>query len=276
MNNNQKCNTSQCIADARGASVTTSSALRALSMMDLTSLNESDTPTTIELLCTRAATPVGPVAAVCVYPRFVSQARRALADSDIAVATVVNFPTGGSDIMAVRADTEIALDAGAQEIDVVLPYRDWLAGRRHTALAMLETVCEASRNRARVKVILETGALADPTEIMSVSREAIRVGVDFLKTSTGKVETGATLEACAVMLEAIREQRDQTGRIVGLKPSGGVRSAVEAAQYLTLADAMMGADWATPETFRFGASSLLDSLLGTLGADSGNSSTDSY
>lgn len=245
-------------------------------MMDLTSLNESDTPTTIERLCARATTPVGPVAAVCVYPRFVGQARSALADSGIAVATVVNFPTGETDIIAVRADTETALNDGAQEIDVVLPYRAWLAGQRHTALAMLETVCDASRERARVKVILETGILADPTEILSVSREAIDIGVDFLKTSTGKVETGATLEACAAMLEAIREHRDQTGRKVGLKPSGGVRSAADASQYLALADATMGADWATPDTFRFGASSLLDALLDTLSIDTGNGTTDTY
>ncbi len=257
-------------------------ARRAISLMDLTSLNDNDTSQTIAELCQRARTPAGPVAAVCVYPRFVAQAVAALADSGIKVATVVNFPAGDSSIESTRIDTQLALESGADEIDVVLPYQAYLDGRPQQAIAMLEAVCalchEPARERALVKVILETGCLKDPAIILAASFDAISAGVDFLKTSTGKVETNATPEACVAMLAAIKENRELCGPTVGLKVSGGLRDTQDAARYLALADAVMGEHWATPATFRFGASSLLDSLLATLDMSSSGkpSATEGY
>ena len=266
--------TEQLIAAARRATATPTIAQRAVGLLDLTSLNDDDTPDAITRLCERALTPAGPVAAVCVWPRFVAQARAAL--DGVRVATVVNFPAGESDAQTVRAETVAALDAGAHEVDVVLPYRAYLAGERAAALAVVEAVCEACAGRARVKAILETGALEDPAVVLAAGRDAIAVGVDFLKTSTGKIAVSATLEACAAMLQAIHENAGRGGRSVGLKPSGGVRTTEEAAQYLALADAVMGADWATPETFRFGASGLLDALLAALGHGDGTTVSAEY
>jgi deoxyribose-phosphate aldolase len=253
----------QFLAEARKAEATPAVAKRAIGLLDLTSLNDDDTPATIARLCLRAQTPAGPVAAVCVWPRFVAQARAAL--RDVRVATVVNFPDGQADAAAVRAETLAALDAGADEIDVVLPYRAYLAGERAVALRVLEAVVDAATRQARVKAILETGALKEPAVILQASRDAIARGADFLKTSTGKIPVSATLEACLPMLQAIREHAGRGSHPVGLKPSGGIRTTAEAAGYLALADALMGTDWATPATFRFGASSLLDALLATLG-----------
>ena len=262
----------QYISRASQARATPQFARRAIGLLDLTSLNDDDTPETIATLCQRAVTPVGPVAAVCIYPRFVTQAHEALLGSGIKVATVVNFPAGDADLASVCTDTINALDAGADEIDVVLPYRRYLKGQQAEAMAVVEQVCIVCRERARVKLILETGRLVKPEIILAASREAIAAGVDFLKTSTGKVEANASLEACAVMLQAIREHADRgpDSRTIGLKPSGGIRDSVDAAQYVALADIIMGEGWATPHTFRFGASSLLDALLKTLGHDVDN------
>ena len=253
---------------AHNARATFEVAKRAVSLIDLTSLNDDDTSETIAALCQRARTPVGPVAAVCVYPRFIAQAAAALDWSGIKVATVVNFPAGDASINSVQRDTRLALDSGAHEIDVVLPYRAYLDGNRQQAMALLEAVCslchEGARVRAKVKVILETGRLNDSAIILAASQDAIGAGVDFLKTSTGKVEINATLEACVAMLRAIDENIERGGRTIGLKASGGLRSTLDAARYLALIDEAMGEHWATPATFRFGASSLLDSLLTTL------------
>jgi deoxyribose-phosphate aldolase len=261
------------LRSANNASATPDVAKRAISLVDLTSLNDDDTPEIIAALCQRARTPAGPVAAVCVYPQFVAQAAAALDGSGIKVATVVNFPSGDELIESIQNNTSLALEAGADEIDLVLPYRAYLEGRREHAIAMIEAVCALCHDsvgvRAKVKVILETGELKDSAIILAASRDAIAAGVDFLKTSTGKTEINATLDACAAMLEAIDENREQGGRAVGLKVSGGLRDTLDAAQYLALADAAMGEHWATPATFRFGASSLLDSLLATLDMPSG-------
>ncbi len=263
----------QIISRARQARATPQFARRAIGLLDLTSLNDDDTPDSIATLCQRAVTPVGPVAAVCVYPRFVTQAHQALAGSGIKVATVVNFPAGDADVDSVCTDTTKALNAGADEIDVVLPYRHYLNGQQAQAMTLVEQVCAVCRERARVKLILETGRLVKPEIILAASREAIAAGVDFLKSSTGKTEVNASLSACAVMLQAIREHADRSGpgsRTIGLKPSGGIRDSFDAAQYVALADMIMGEGWATPQTFRFGASSLLDALLQTLGHDVDN------
>lgn len=250
-------------------------ARRAVGLLDLTSLNDDDTPAVIDALCQKAQTPVGSVAAVCVYPRFVAQAVAALEFTDIGIATVVNFPGGDDPMEVVLQDTRAALAAGADEIDIVLPYRAYLDGHCAQAMALLQAVCALCHDatgraeartdaRAHVKVILETGRLIDPDTILSASRDAIAAGVDFLKTSTGKIDTHATPEACVAMLQAIAEAREAGGPSVGLKVSGGIRSTRDAACYLALADAAMGGDWVSPDTFRFGASSVLDALLDTL------------
>ena len=240
------------------------SARRALALLDLTSLNDDDTVAAIERLCAKARTPFGDVAAVCIYPRFVVAARRALRGSAVRIATVANFPDGDPDVDRAVAETRAAIADGADEIDVVLPYRALLAGDRATPLTLVAACKVACGVDARLKVILETGALAAPERIAEAARLAIEGDADFLKTSTGKLQPGATLTAARIMLEAIAEART-AGRRVGFKAAGGIRTAQQAAQYLSLGDEIMGDGWATPETFRFGASALLDDLLGVLG-----------
>lgn len=251
----------ELVATAHQAQATPAWSQRALGLLDLTSLNDDDNEDTIAQLCQQAQTRFGSVAAVCVHGKFVRQARTALQNTSVNVATVVNFPGGDTSADFVQKETAAAIDAGAQEIDVVLPYRDYLAGNRTTAIAMLDRVRKQCNDGVLLKVILETGELADTSIILAASREAIATGVDFLKTSTGKVQTSATLEACVPMLQAIRENTERSGHVVGLKASGGIRDAAEAARYLSLAAAVMGEAWISSRTFRFGASSLIDSLL---------------
>jgi deoxyribose-phosphate aldolase len=233
-------------------------ARRAVGLLDLTSLNDDDTPERIAALCEQAVTPAGHVAAVCVYAPFVRQCVEALRGSGVKVATVANFPAGGADVDAVRAEVESALTDPADEIDVVLPYAAYADGDRDGALAVVRATREAAAE-VTLKVILETGWLADPALIRAASDDALAAGADFLKTSTGKLAPGATLEAARPMLEAVRD----AGR-GGFKASGGVRSAEDAGRYLALADEVLGPEWATPATFRFGASSLLGELLAAL------------
>ncbi|MEO9902664.1 deoxyribose-phosphate aldolase [Nisaea sp.] len=238
-----------------------SEAARALSMLDLTSLGDDDTPASVGAMLKRAVTPAGPVAAVCVWPAFVAQAKTALAGTSVRIATVSNFPHGRPDIAGAVATTKQAVADGADEVDVVWPYDNWLNGNTAIARNLVEACKSACGNTAHLKVILETGRLQTAGAIAGSSRDAIAAGADFIKTSTGKTSVSATLEAAHIMLEAIRE----SGKPVGLKPSGGIRTTEQAIAYLRLADKIMGPDWATPETFRFGASSLLDALLKTLG-----------
>jgi deoxyribose-phosphate aldolase len=194
-----------------------------------------------------------------VWPDFVRQSVAALGPTPVVVATVVNFPTGDERPHAVRVVTERALDDGADEIDVVLPYRAWLAGNEARAADVIDSVRGAAAE-ARMKVILETGALPDVAAVERASRFAIAHGADFIKTSSGKIATSATPEAAAAMLRVIAD----TDRRVGLKPSGGIRTVADAASYLSLADEIMGPDWVSPATFRFGASGVLDALVAAL------------
>ena len=236
-------------------------ARRAIGLLDLTDLSDECTPSAIDRLCGRAVTPHGSVAAVCVYPRFVAQAKALLAGTGVKVATVVNFPDGGDDTAAVVAETRQAMADGADEIDHVLAYRSFLAGRAGFAEGQIVHVREAMAGRGRLKVILETGEIGDPDRIRAAAELALVAGADFLKTSTGKVKVNASTEAARIMLEVIRA----SGRTdVGLKPAGGIKSIADAASYLALADSIMGSGWARPSTFRFGASSLLDTLLAAL------------
>lgn len=235
-------------------------ARRALPLLDLTSLNDGDDAETAAALCRRAVTPAGSVAAVCLWPTFVTQAKQTLAGTGIKVATVVNFPGGSFPADRVADQITRALAAGADEIDVVMNYADIIQGSGQRALEHLQA-CRVACGDTTMKVILETGSLAKPALIDKAARIAVAGGADFLKTSTGKVPVGATLGAARLMLEACRDAE----RPVGFKASGGVRSLADAAAYLAAADEICGAGWASPATFRFGASGLLDALLGALG-----------
>ena len=233
-----------------------SPARRALALVDLTELGDSPSPDDIDRLCDRAVGPHGSTAAVCVWPRFATQAVQRLAGTGVAVATVVNFPSGSDDVEATVAETRRALDDGVDEIDLVLPYRSFLAGRIDVAAAMVDAVRAEVTPPRRLKVILETGSYPSIESIGAAARLAIDHGADFVKTSTGKTPVSATPAAVRAMLEAIRD----SGRAVGIKPSGGIRTLDDAGAYLALADEVMGPQWATPATFRFGASGLLDAL----------------
>lgn len=235
---------------------TQSSAQRVLSLIDLTNLNDDCTEEDVVELCSRAQGEFGNTAAVCVWPRFVNLCASILRGTSIKVATVVNFPHGGTDVANVVATTIAALDAGADEIDLVLPYQSMITGDEAQVLSMLQAVREVVHAPAHLKVILETGELSDQGTIRRASELAIKAGADFIKTSTGKTKVSATLEAVRTMLHVIRD----SGRPVGLKPSGGIRTVADAQQYLDSADAIMGPTWATPATFRFGASGLLDAV----------------
>lgn len=241
-------------------------ARQALALMDLTSLNDDDSAAAIVALCHQANTPLGTPAALCLYAPFIATAHRELAALGLAdsvrIASVANFPDGASGIERAVRDTRNAVIRGADEIDVVFPYRALLSSDETAGRALVEACREACGERT-LKVILETGELKEPALIRRASELAIAAGADFLKTSTGKVAVNATLEATEIMLVAIRD----SGRDVGFKAAGGVRSAEDAKAYLDLAARLMGDAWLTPAHFRFGASSLLDNLLTTLGVE---------
>lgn len=235
-------------------------ARRVLSLLDLTNLQDDCTVDDVVELCRRAQGPHGHVAAVCVWPRFVVTARRSLQGSGILVATVVNFPRGGTDVEDVLVLTERCLTDGADEIDCVLPYRSFRDGDEITTTDVLTSVHRVVEDRAHLKVILETGELVSQDLVTRAARLAISCGADFIKTSTGKTPVSATPDAVRWMLEVIAS----TDRQVGIKPSGGIRTLADASVYLDLADAIMGPSWATPATFRFGASGLLDAVEAVL------------
>lgn len=227
----------------------------AIGLLDLTNLNERCTPDDVEVLCQRAV--AAGTAAVCVWPDFVGQSSDLLADADIAVATVVNFPTGDERPYAVRAVTEHALDDGADDIDVVLPFHAFSEGDLTWCHDVLGEVRAASNGRAHMKVIVETGELHGHHQMTAAARFAIDNGADFVKTSTGKTPVSATPEAVDALLAAIKD----SDRVVGIKPSGGISTAETADGYLVQAESAMGSDYLAPETFRFGASGVLDALL---------------
>ncbi len=234
-------------------------AQQAIGLVDLTDLGDDTTAEAVAALCERADR--HGVAAVCVWPDFVAQAAAALSGSGVEVATVVNFPSGRERAHAVGVITEQALADGATEIDVVLPYEAFAAGDDDRAAVVLDRVADLCQGRAHVKVILETGELDDLALIARAARFAIDHGADFVKTSTGKSPVSATPAAAREMLHVIAA----VDRQVGLKPSGGIRTAEDAETYLALAEDIMGAGWVSPATFRFGASSLLDALLEAAG-----------
>jgi deoxyribose-phosphate aldolase len=247
-------------------------AVRALRSLDLTDLTETCTDQAIDALCKKALDPRGPVAAVCVWPQFVKRSRENLKGSPVRIATVVNFPAGGEDVSRVADDTQEALSDGASEIDLVIPYEAVRRGDLAAAAEMVEAVRELVDGDRLLKVILETGELKDPKLIETASRIAIDAGADFIKTSTGKTPVSATPEAAGIMLNAIKD----SGKSVGLKPSGGIRTVDDAKIYLDLADRIMGAGWATPRTFRIGASSVYDALIAALEGRAGTAANGAY
>ncbi len=237
-------------------SVRQDAARRTLALLDLTDLAETSTDAAVQALCARSLTPAGPVAAVCIWPQFVEIAKDALAATPVAVATVINFPSGDADLPEVLAATTMALAKGADEIDLVLPWKALKAGNSALAAAMVA----ATRQRVGaglLKVILETGELGEPALIKTAALLAIDNGADFIKTSTGKTAISATPEAARIMLEAIRER----GARVGFKAAGGLRTLEQAQTYIDLADQILGRGWTSAAHVRLGASSLLDVLL---------------
>jgi len=247
-------------------------ASRALSLLDLTNLKDDCTPEQIVTLCGKAQSAFGPTAAICIWPRFVMQARTLLGpDSPIRIATVVNFPSGEMKTEDVLAETRDAVADGADDIDLVIPYRALANGDEKAVTEMVSAV-KAACGPAILKTILETGELKDISLIRRASDLSIAAGADFIKTSTGKVGVNATLEAADIMLQAIRDSRKK----VGFKPAGGISTVADAALYLSLADTIMGEDWVMPSTFRFGASGLLDDIIAVLSGERSTAAASGY
>ncbi|MFZ4719371.1 MAG: deoxyribose-phosphate aldolase [Ilumatobacteraceae bacterium] len=248
-------------------------ARRALALLDLTELGDQATDDDVTALCGKAHGPHGNTAAVCVWPRHVAHAVDLLWGTNVRIATVVNFPSGAEPIDDVVGMTTQALADGADEIDLVIPYHAVLSGDLDAAAATIDAVRDVvPQDSHLLKVILETGELRAPEAVLAAATLAVEHGADFIKTSTGKTPQSATPEATAIMLSAIRD----AGRPVGLKPSGGIRTLDDARIYLDQADEMMGPDWATPATFRFGASGLLTALISEIEGERGATSSEAY
>ena len=263
-------------AEARAASLRTRSIKTttkawaidlAIRMVDLTTLEGADTPGKVRALCAKARRPdptdptCPQVAAVCVYPSMVAGAVAELAGSGIHVASVATaFPSGQAPLAVKLDDTRAAVADGADEIDMVINRGAFLSGRYlevHDEIVAVKQAC----GEAHLKVILETGELATYDNVRRASWLAMLAGADFIKTSTGKVQPAATPPVTLIMLEAVRDLRDQTGRQVGVKPAGGIRTSKDAISYLVLVNETAGEDWLDPDWFRFGASTLLNDLL---------------
>lgn len=239
-------------------------ALRALKLMDLTTLNDNDTDEAVIALCKNAKSAVGNTAAVCIYPRFVPIAKKTLREQgtpEVRIATVTNFPHGNDDIAIAVAETKAAVAYGADEVDVVFPYRALMAGDETVGFELVKQ-CKEACGDILLKVIIETGELKEEALIKKASQICIEAGANFIKTSTGKVPVNATPEYARMMLEVIRDM--DVAKTVGFKPAGGVRTAEDAQAYLAMADDILGGDWADNMHYRFGASSLLTNLLNTL------------
>jgi deoxyribose-phosphate aldolase len=244
----------------------------AISMVDLTTLEGADTPGKVRSLAAKARRPdptdltTPAVAAVCVYGDLAAVAKQALEGSGIHVAAVATaFPSGRASRAVKLADVKDAVANGADEIDMVIDRGAFLAGRyldvHEEIVAVKEACARPGEDPAHLKVILETGELVTLDNVRRASWLAMLAGADFIKTSTGKISPAATLPVCLVMLEAVRDFRAATGRQIGVKPAGGIRTTKDAIKHLVLINEVAGADWLTPDWFRFGASSLLNDLL---------------
>jgi deoxyribose-phosphate aldolase len=246
-------------------------AARALACLDLTNLNDDCDAAAIEALCDKAQTEFGPVAAVCVWPKFVKQSVKLLHETDIRVATVVNFPSGMESISSVRKMAIQAVEDGADEIDLVVPWPELLEGRPEVIAPTVASV-KSAIGSVTLKAILETGMLETQEQIQLAAELAISGGANFIKTSTGKVPVNATPAAVKTMLTVIKNSKED----IGLKPSGGLKTTQDAAHFLGLADEIMGPDWARPETFRFGASGVLNDILAVLSDTAAPEQTSGY
>jgi deoxyribose-phosphate aldolase len=239
----------------------------AVRMTDLTTLEGADTPGKVAALASKAIRPdpsdlsVPSVAALCVYPNLVPTAVERLGDSGVKVASVATaFPSGQSPLEGKLDEVRWVVQRGADEVDMVIDRGAFLSGRYAKVYDEIVKVKEAS-GEAHLKVILETGELGTYDNVRRASLLAIAAGADFIKTSTGKLSSAATLPVALVMLEAIRDVFEETGRRVGFKPAGGIRNAKQAVQHLVLVHETLGVDWLTPDLYRFGASSLLNDIL---------------
>jgi deoxyribose-phosphate aldolase len=241
-------------------------AQQALSFMDLTSLTDTESSEDIISLCQQAKSSAGNTAAICIFPRFIPLAKKVLAEQgtpEIKIATVTNFPHGNDDVAIAVAETKAAVAYGADEVDVVYPYKALIAGDINVGLELVEACKKACPKNVLLKVIIESGELKTPELIKLASEVSIRAGADFIKTSTGKVSVNATPEAAEVMLNVINDTNPE----IGFKAAGGVRNAEDAKVYLDLANDIFGAEWLNADHFRFGASSLLTNLLSTLNGE---------
>src|SRR5215204_1720784 len=239
----------------------------AIRCMDLTTLEGADTPGKVAALCSKAVRPdptdahIPSVAAVCVYPNLVPTAVERVRGTGVKVASVATaFPSGQSPLEAKLEEVRWVVANGADEVDMVTDRGAFLCGRYAKVYDEIVRVKEASGD-AHLKMILETGELGTYDNVRRASLLAMAAGADFIKTSTGKLASAATLPVALVMLEAIRDVHDETGRVVGMKPAGGIRTAKQAIQYLVVLHETLGPEWLTPDRYRLGASSLLNDVL---------------
>ena len=239
----------------------------AVTMLDVTTLEGADSTGKVRQMCGKALRPlpgddtVGPAAAVCVYPRMVKVAAKAVADSGVKVAAVATaFPSGQMRLKERLGEIKYAVGQGADEIDMVISRGQFLQGEYNAIFDEIAS-CKDACGKAHLKVILETGELATYDQVRWASDIAMAAGGDFIKTSTGKVSPAATLPVTLVMLQAIDDFYEETGRMVGMKPAGGISNAKLALQYLVMVKEVLGKKWLTNEWFRFGASSLTNDLL---------------
>ncbi|MBK6521091.1 MAG: deoxyribose-phosphate aldolase [Bacteroidia bacterium] len=245
----------------------------ALNMIDLTTLEGKDTEGKVIQLCQKALhvadhiPDLPTVAAVCVYPTHVSTAKQILKNSNVKIASVATaFPSGNSSLQIKLEDTKIAVDSGADEIDMVISRGEFLQGNYTFVFDEIAAVKKAC-GTARLKVILETGELSTLDNVRKASDIAIAAGADFIKTSTGKIQPAATMPVTLVMLLAIKDHFQKTGKMVGMKPAGGISTAKSALQYLVMLNETLGSKWMTNEWFRFGASSLANDIILQLGKE---------
>ncbi|MFN8257444.1 MAG: deoxyribose-phosphate aldolase [Bacteroidales bacterium] len=235
--------------------------------IDLTTLNSTDTKTRVNEMCLKvndfkSSFPEYPnVAAICVYPSLVETVKKGLKTKEVKIASVAaGFPSSQTYLKIKTLESKMAVESGADEIDMVISIGEFLSGNYQFVHDEIAAVKESIENK-HLKVILETGALSDPLKIWEASIIAMHAGADFIKTSTGKIQPAATPEAAVVMLTAIKWYHAETGRKVGFKPAGGISTGHEAVTYFTLVHEILGKDWLTPDYFRLGASSLANNIL---------------
>lgn len=223
-----------------------------ISLVDLTRLVVDDDEKNIRELCEKAINPFGQVAAVCVYPSYVELASKLLKTTPVKIAAVINFPEGNKSFAQIKEDVESALSQGANELDVVIPYLDYLEGNPAKTQSLIRDVRELCKDHITIKAILETGALKDKALIQLAAFDAIIGGADFIKTSTGKVFPGANLTTVSWLLPILQENPD-----IGLKISGGIKTFEQISEYLNLILKYFPSEWINSDHLRFGSSQLI-------------------